>query len=273
MNDYKISNYCLIINQEGMNKMKKVIAIIGSERKKTTYQAILEFEKKLKLYGDIDFEYAFLNDYNLEFCHGCKLCFDKGEQFCPIRDDRDVLLHKLELTDGVILATPSYAFQVSARMKNFLDRIAFIFHRPRFFGKTFTTVVTQGITGGGKITKYLESSGANMGFHVTRGCCVNTLEPMTELQNNKMKLEMEKCAERFYKGLMLGSPQVPSFSRLMMFRMSRSGIKSAKVKLFDYDYYMDKGWFESDYYYDTKLGPFKKLLGRFFDYIGRQLFK
>lgn len=256
-----------------MNKMKKVTAIIGSARKKTTYQTIQQLEINLRQHVDIDFEYVFLSDYNLEFCHGCKLCFDKGEQFCPIKDDRDELLHKLELSDGVILATPSYAFQVSARMKNFLDRFAYMFHRPRFFGKAFTVVVTQGITGGENITQYLEASGSNMGFNVTKGSCVNTLEPMTELQNNKIELEMKKCSERFFKALTLGTPKVPSLYRLMMFRMTRSGIKSAKVQLFDYYYFKDKGWFESDYYYDTKLGPINKMAGCFFDYVGRQLFK
>jgi multimeric flavodoxin WrbA len=60
--------------------------------------------------GDIDFEYVFLNDYNLEFYQGCMLCFDKGEQFCPHTDDRDVLIEKLERSDGVIFASPSYDF-------------------------------------------------------------------------------------------------------------------------------------------------------------------
>jgi multimeric flavodoxin WrbA len=98
--------------------MKRVTAFIGSARKKGTYLAIQEFEKNLKQYGDIDFEYVFLNDYHLEFCNGCKLCFDKGEQFCPYTDDRNVLIEKMVQSDGVIFASPSYAFQVSGRMKN-----------------------------------------------------------------------------------------------------------------------------------------------------------
>ncbi len=115
--------------------MKKVTAFIGTERRKWTWQAVRELEKNLCQYGDVNFETVFLNDYNLEFCRGCILCFNKGEDHCPLKDDRDALLEKLEGSDGVIFATPSYAFQVSARMKNLLDRTAFIFHRPRFFGK------------------------------------------------------------------------------------------------------------------------------------------
>ena len=33
----------------------------------------------------------------------------------------------------------------------------------------------------------------------------------------------------------------------------------------DYRYYADKGWFESDYYYPTRLGALKKAAGHLFD--------
>ena len=115
--------------------MKKVTAIIGTQTRKATYQAVQEFEKNLKQYGEIDFEYVFLSDYHLEFCRGCKLCFDRGEEYCPLKDDRDVLLAKMEQSDGVIFATPNYAFQLSARMKNLFDRLAYIDHRPRFLAR------------------------------------------------------------------------------------------------------------------------------------------
>jgi multimeric flavodoxin WrbA len=253
--------------------VKRVTAFIGSARKRTTYTAVQEFEKNLKQHGEVDFEYVFLDDYRLEFCQGCKACFDKGEQYCPLKDDRDLLLAKLEQSHGVIFATPSYAFSVSARMKNLIDRFAYVFHRPRFFGKTFTAVVTQGVSfGGGKIRKYLEDTGANLGFCVTKGTCVNTLEPMTDKQVRKLKEAMSNTAARFSKSLNRTELPAPSLFRLMMFRMTRSAIQSAKVRYFDYDYYKEKGWFESDHYYPTNLGSIRKLLGRFFDFLGRKLF-
>jgi len=253
--------------------MKKITAFIGSARKKATYLAVKEFERNIKQHEDIDFEYVFLSDYNLEFCRGCCLCFDKGEEFCPLKDDRDILLKKIENSDGVIFATPSYAYQVSARMKNLLDHFAFMFHRPIFFGKTFTAIVTQGIPAGEKIHKYLEASGENLGFHVTKGCCVWTLDPMSESQIKELQQKVKKCAEKFYKGLMRPTPPVPSVFRLMIFRMGRRGVQRTSKKYYDYKYYKDKGWFESDYYYKTTLGPIKKLLGCFFDFLGTQVSK
>ena len=63
-------------------------------------------------------------------------------------------------SDGVVFATPNYSFHVSGLMKLFVDRLAFNFHRPRFFGKTCTSIVTQGIAGGGKIVEIWNSKEA-----------------------------------------------------------------------------------------------------------------
>ena len=79
------------------------------------------------------------------------MCFKKGEEFCPLRDDRDVLMEKINASDGVIFASPNYSWQMSGLMKVFLDRFGFAIHRPRYFGKVFTGIVTQGIGRGGNI--------------------------------------------------------------------------------------------------------------------------
>ncbi len=39
----------------------------------------------------------------------------------------------------------------------------------------------------------------------------------------------------------------------------------------DYRYYKEKGWFESDYYYDAPLGFIKKLTGHIFDFSGKRM--
>lgn len=40
----------------------------------------------------------------------------------------------------------------------------------------------------------------------------------------------------------------------------------------EYEYYNEKGWFKSDYYYDIRLGPIQRVVGRFSDFLGRKLF-
>ena len=112
--------------------MKKVTAFVGSARKGNTYDAVAQFLGNLKAMGDIETEIVRLSEYRLGACRGCRLCFDKGEEHCPYKDDRDVLIEKVIASDGVVFASPNYSFQVSGLMKVFLDRLGFTFHRPRF---------------------------------------------------------------------------------------------------------------------------------------------
>ena len=253
--------------------MKKITAFIGTQSKRATYRAVQEFEKNLRGYEEVDFEYVFLGDHHLEFCRSCLNCMSKGEELCPLKDDRDMLLAKIEASDGIVFATPNYAFQVSALMKNFLDRFAYFYHRPKFFDKTCTAIVTQGIFGGNKIRKYLETMGRNFGFQVTQGSCLTTLNPMTDAQKKRLTSEMEAAAKRFHAGLTRPFPPSPSLSRLMIFRMHRTAIKGVDQGLKDYQHFKDMGWFESDYYHETTLGPFKKTAGRLGDLLGRVMAK
>jgi multimeric flavodoxin WrbA len=147
--------------------MRKITAFVGSARKGHTHDAVVQFLSNLQSMGDVEIEIVRLSDYQLQVCKGCCVCFKKGEEHCPLKDDRDVLIEKMMASDGVVFASPNYSFQVSAIMKTFLDRLGFAFHRPRFFGKTFTSIVTQGIYGGGKIVSYFDFVGNGLGFNST----------------------------------------------------------------------------------------------------------
>jgi hypothetical protein len=61
---------------------------------------------------------------------------------------------------------------------------------------------------------------------------------------------------------------VPTFFKLMGFRMARTSIRLELDETnYDYRYFKDKGWFESDYFYPTRLGILKKAAGSLFDWI------
>ena len=122
--------------------MKRVTAFVGSARKKNTYRAVEQFLNDLQALGGVEYEIVTLHDYTLAPCRGCEVCLWKGEEFCPLKDDRDVLMDKIMASDGVVFATPTYNGQVSGIMKTFLDRFAFVCHRPRYFGKVCTSIVT-----------------------------------------------------------------------------------------------------------------------------------
>lgn len=245
----------------------KITAFIGCASKKHTHYAVHQFLSSLQSLGDVEYEIVVLSNYNVETCRGCKTCFRKGEEFCPLKDDRDVLIGKMMTSDGVIFASPNYSYQVSAIMKTFLDRLGFVFHRPRFFGKTFTSIVVQGIYGGSKIVKYLDFVGMGLGFNVVKGSCVTALDPMSEKEKQKIDGILAAHSRRFHERLSHPAYPAPALIKLWAFRYARTSMRLLLDETSrDYTYYRDKGWFESDYYYPARLNLFKKAAGSLFDY-------
>lgn len=252
----------------------KVTAFIGSGRKRHSYNASEKFLQNLHALGNVEYELVRLSEYNLGTCKGCRVCFDKGEEYCPFKDDRDKLAEKMKNSDGVIFASPNYSFQVSSLMKIFIDRLAYTFHRPSFFGKTFTSIVVQGIGKGEEIVKYLDFIGKGMGFNIVKGCCIKTLEPMTEKAQRDFDRIIDQQSKRYYSQLVKREYPSPSLWWLMVFRMGRTSMhKMLDENWRDYTYYRDKGWFESDYFYPVKLNPFKKLTGKIFDKLALQIIR
>ncbi len=254
--------------------MKSVTAFVGSARKNgVTYRATRRFLDDLQALGDVRSELVFLSEYDIGLCRGCKACFIRGEEFCPLHDDRDVLIEKMTTSDGVVLASPVYSFQVSAHLKAFLDRLGFAIHRPRFHGKAYTSIVVEGRYGGRDVVKYLGLVGRALGFNVSPGsrivCRKNpdtAHEPMSDEERRGMEEALARQSRRFHDLLSRPPFPEPSLFQLMGFRMARTGIHlELGEDRRDHAYYRDHGWFDSDYYYPTRLGPLKRLAGTAFD--------
>lgn len=248
--------------------MKKVTAFVGSAHKGNTHQAAIQFLDHLQSLDDVETEIVTLSDFRLGVCRGCRVCFEKGEEFCPLKDDRDVLLAKIDASDGVIFATPNYTWQVSGLMKLFLDRLGFACHRPRYFGKTFTSIVTQGFMRGNKIIETLNFLGGSLGFNTVKGSCLTILDPRTEKDQRKIDQTLAAHSQRFYASLMKPVYPEPSWFVLMVFRMGRTSMKEMlDERSCDFRYYAEKGWLESDFFYPTHLPLLKKAAGKLFDRI------
>jgi multimeric flavodoxin WrbA len=245
---------------------KKVTAFVGSGHKKLTHSAVRQFLDDLRSFRDVQTELVTLSDYRIGTCRGCRLCFDRGEENCPMKDDRDVLIGKIMASDGVVFASPNYSFQVSGMMKVFLDRLGYAFHRPRFFGKASTSIVTQGFFGGRKIVKYLDFAADCLGFNTVPGNCFTALDPPTAKEKAKRDKALAVQNRKFHERMTRTPFPAPSLMKLWGFRMGRTNVRLELTETdCDYRYYTDKGWFESDYFYPVRLNPLKKAAGRFFD--------
>ena len=77
---------------------------------------------------------------------------------------------------------------------------------------------------------------------------------------------LARQSRRFHE-LLTGSPfPEPTMFQLFGFRMARTSIERELADdRPDHVYYRDRGWFDSDYYYPTTLGPLKRAAGAAFD--------
>lgn len=236
----------------------KILAVIGSPRKGNTYKTVQQIEDHMKKCGeDVEFEYLFLKDAKLEMCRGCFACISKGERFCPIKDETSKILETMSSSDGVIFASPGYVFNVSALMKNLIDRMAFVSHRPSFFGKHAMVVVTSCGGGIAETADYLEDIIRSWGFTFVNK--VGVMRHPAVKASEKTEDKIRSSANQFYSAIKLKEIGKPRLRDLIQFRMMRfNAIESSSHFSADYEFYKDK----KDYYTDVKINAFKNNLAR-----------
>jgi len=241
----------------------KILAIIGSPRKRgNTYQTMKKLEEKMKKLGDYEFDYLFLKDYHLEDCRGCFSCISKGIEFCPLKDDRELIEEKMEESDGFIMSSPVYVMTVSALLKNFIDRTAYLCHRPKYHGKMALVLSTTGGLGGKETMKYMEMVVGAWGYQVVGKCGVITAPwPATENLKRKNISIIEKSAQKFHKSLeTIENKRIAEikvgFKEYMGFRIFQEVSSNLKNYMpADYQFYQDK-----EYYRPAKIGIISKML-------------
>ncbi|HML04702.1 MAG TPA: flavodoxin family protein [Methanobacterium sp.] len=240
----------------------RIVTIMGSPRKKgNTYELTRKVEESMKQLGDVEFEYIFLKDLNLKTCSGCQICFNKGEELCPLKDDRVMLEEKMHNADGVIFTSPNYVFNISGLMKNFIDRFGYVCHRPRFF-KNSLIIITSGVGGSGLMMKPFSLALQTWGFNVIDSIdIIKNGDPTSTLTTppEKVNQKVEKSAKKFYNALSAGNPKTSIFS-MIMFLFAKNNIKELNPEYYDYHYWKNHGWLENNanYYQDPEANFIKK---------------
>lgn len=98
----------------------KILAINGSHRAGKGTASLIQAALDEAAAQGMQTEVVELSKCNIEYCVGCNRCLGKPE--CTVQDDMQELYEKMKAADGIILASPNYFANVTARMKCFMDR-------------------------------------------------------------------------------------------------------------------------------------------------------
>lgn len=244
----------------------KILQICGSPKKGNCYYMLNWIQDK---YPDIDFKLLMLNELNLGNCLGCYACIAQGEELCPLKDDRDMIIEEMSAADGIILASPVHVDHISALMKHFMGRLGFLAHRPRFFDKYVMVMAIGAGFGADNANEYMSGKFSVFGLNV-----VSSLELYiaTEAERNnpyyheKTVKAVNTLIDSIKKGQ--GKLPEPTMLKLIYFNIFQaiSELEKEYMKA-DYEFYKDK----TDYIYDTKINPLRKWMAK--RIAGRQIKK
>jgi multimeric flavodoxin WrbA len=248
------------------DNMARVLVIIGSPRKiGNSFKIVKLIEERIKTHGGVEFSYLFLRDAHLELCRGCGLCLSVGDERCPLKDDREAIEKQMLESDGVIFVSPVYVMNITAMMKNFLDRFAYTFHRPRFFSQKAMIVCTTGALGLKEAIDRL-SVVEYAGFDLVHKAGFITPESNVSLKaKRKMDKEIDLAAMKFFEALHSSHPRSPKLTKIIAFRSQQAAFAASHEydrAQSDYDYFKENGWLEGSrqYYMDVRINPIKNLI-------------
>ncbi len=103
-----------------------VLAVVGSKRREgNTASLVAEVTKSLENHG-LNVKTINLDDYRIEGCRGCEACSD--DSTCIIEDGMMDIYPLISEADAIVLASPTYFYNVTSDMKSFIDRTYCLMH-------------------------------------------------------------------------------------------------------------------------------------------------
>lgn len=168
----------------------EISIINGSPRENgATGRILREIERILVDSFGVSINYYNLSKLDIELCKGCEICYQTAKCFIK-NDDFEKVANIIKQSDGIIIGSPTHGSNVSAYLKNFMDRGHFIVEQA-LYGKNCFSVVTYEIADGKAALNILNK------FLMVSGGAVNT-NLLVKLPFNTNPIENEKIVKKIH---------------------------------------------------------------------------
>lgn len=231
----------------------KILALVSSYRKRGNTVRMVEMVAhklhQLTALQALPLEVETLNiaHMNIQTCRGCRVCFNQGEFRCPLKDDLLSIRSKIRDADVLILASPVYVEDVNGIMKNWIDRMAFVCHRPEFAGKYAYTLTTSGVGSTTHALRTMNTALKMWGFYLIGKSKLKAgaYLPQEELQA-KYQEEAHRIATNILKAVQNQRATRPSFLSLMTFKIQQRFYLQENTDSYDLTYWRERKWLEKN---------------------------
>jgi multimeric flavodoxin WrbA len=226
----------------------KVLAIVGSDRKDgNTARIVRMVEARMHALASsrgvtLEFETLFLADHDVRPCRGCRACFDHGEERCPLDDDVALIRRKMDTAAGVIVASPVYVDDVSGRIKNWMDRLAYLSHRPAMGGKCAFTLATVGGSSTARTLRTMDGALLTWGCHLVGRAGFKMGARATREDLPRFQSSAGRVADRLFAAVASNRALRPAFVSLMVFKIQQLVWQREPVESYDRAYWEAQGW-------------------------------
>lgn len=251
----------------------KYLIINGSPHRGNTWR-IVELAKEYinGVDDNAEFNEIHLIELKLPFCTGCSNCFRKGHEICPHKDIITKIISDIDASDGLIVASTAFNMRETALLKNFLDHLCFMLHRPHFFKSKALVITSAGGIGEKNAAKSISSMLMGIGFNrcyifATASNSWNDYRP-----DDKAKMKLSKITQRFYQDVRSKKLHSPSAALLIpynLFRgMSLAYVKGAEYETKDGDFWTEENRKKHVYDPAVPVSLYKRPIGHLFYLVG-----
>ncbi len=177
----------------------KIIMINGSPRKNgATAKVLARMRDRLILNDKVEVEIVNVSDLDLVYCNGCSSCYKKG--YCYLKDDLEDLSQKMSEADALVLASPVYVSNVSAQMKNVIDRGHFVIEQ-LLHGKYGFALITYENAGASRAMSVLKGLLLFSGARISGTMAIKNPLNHNPLDDEKILKKIDDKADRFYSDI------------------------------------------------------------------------
>lgn len=250
----------------------KVVVLHGSPRKGNTDAVVEKVKTAAMRQEKVEFLDFYLPKDAPVFCHGCFVCFERGEDACPNAGYIQPIARAIEEADGLIIAAPIYVMQIPGALKAFLDHMAYRYlnHRPRYFHQKAMIITTTAGAGNRNAHRYLKQNLSFWGITriTTLGITLQaaSMDDMPAGRRQKAETLIDRKSREWIHSLTGSDPESRApFISVIMFHISRALMHMMPENHADRTYWEQQGWMDpKNQFYATGISPawYKILAGK-----------